>query len=163
MGPGLQNNLGNEIFNFILTGYARECKGLVFSAGSNRYKFLISDIDPGLYPIPYVATLLACFCFCLAALDAGCDATRPQRTGMPDPTMGGVEPKQSAALNTQFILVAMACWAVPVAIIMIIVCLSMPMRGPDASLRVRMRKREPQSTQPSDGRRHVTLSPIKPD
>ena len=128
---------------------------------------LLSDIDPGLYPTTARRDAArprpTRFCFCLAALDAGCDATRPQRTGMPDPTMGGVEPKQSAALNTQFILVAMACWAVPVAIIMIIVCLSMPMRGPDASLRVRMRKREPQSTQPSDGRRHVTLSPIKPD
>ena len=83
---------------------------------------------------------------------------------MPDPTsMGGAEAKQSAALNTHFILVVMACWAVPVTIIMMIVCLSMPMRGPDANLRVRMRKREPQNTQPTDGRKHVTLSPIKPD
>jgi hypothetical protein len=79
---------------------------------------------------------------------------------MPSPTTAG---EGTSVLNMQFILIVGACWAVPVVIIMLFMCVSMPMRGPDANVRVRMRKREQQSQQPSDGRRHVTLSPVKPD
>ena len=69
----------------------------------------------------------------------------------------------TSVLNMHFLLIVSACWAVPVVVIMLFMCLSMPMRGPDANVRVRMRKREQQSEKPTDGRRHVTLSPVKSD
>ena len=66
-------------------------------------------------------------------------------------------------LNTQFVIVMLACWLVPLSIITVFFCLAQPVSGPDASIRVRHIKRETGSTKPSEGRRHISLMPVKPD
>lgn len=79
----------------------------------------------------------------------------------PQPYAETNQPMQ--VLSTQFIIVMLACWLVPLSIITVFFCLAQPVSGPDASIRVRHIKRETGSTKPSEGRRHISLMPVKPD